>query len=131
MDRNLMLLKENVKDFMHFLKSRYSLFHLSNLFFRDIHYGIMSFLELKGSRIGYGQAEDLSKRFIQELEQLDILKPIKNGSWMLNYPEFRKPPAKPEAPAKPATATPRQAAPGVVGQTTGATSSKPPAAGAQ
>jgi hypothetical protein len=91
----------------------------------------MSYLELKGTRIGYGQAEDLAKRFIEELEELGILKPIKNRSWMLNYPEFRKQPTKPEAPAKPAVAATRPAAATAVGQTTSAIASKPPVVGAQ
>ncbi len=131
MDRNLRLLTDNLKDFMLYLKSRYSLFHLSNVFFRDIHYGIMSYLETKRVKLGYGQAEQLAGRLIEELERSNILKPIKGGSWMLNYSEFRKPPAKPEAPPKPAAAAPRPAATAGVSQTVSAASGKPPVAGPQ
>lgn len=124
MDRNLKLLMDNLKDFMLYLKSRYSLFHLSNVFFRDLHYGIMSYLETKRIKLGYGQAEQLAKRLIQELERSSVLKPIKSGSWMLNYSEFRKPPAKPEAPAKPAAVA-------GASQSAGAASGKLPVAGPQ
>jgi hypothetical protein len=129
MDRNVRLLNENVKDFLFFLRSKYSLFHLSNVFFRDIHYGIISYLEGKGTKLGYGDAEQLAKRFIGGLEQSSILKPIKNGSWMLNYPEFRKPPVKPAASPKPAAATSRPTATGAVSQTAGSTSSDSRATG--
>jgi hypothetical protein len=106
MDGNIKILTDNISDFMNHLKSRYSLFHLSNLFFRDIHYGIKSYLETRRVKVAYGEAERLAVLLIRELEKSSVLKPIKNGSWMLNYPEFRKPPVKPAAPAKPAAAGP-------------------------
>jgi hypothetical protein len=129
MNQNLRLPKDNLKDFMLHLKSRYSLFHLSNVFFRDIHYGIMSYLEAKGVKLGYGQAEQLASQFVLELEKSNVLKAIKTGSWMLNYPEFRKLPAEPAASAKPAPVTPRPAAMGAETQSASLTSSKPPVSG--
>ncbi len=89
------------KEFLDFLKSRYSLFHLSNIFFRDVHYGVMAFLEMNGLPRAYIPAEELAREVIAAYEQEGLLTRIDERSWMLNYPPFRKPPTKPPAaPAK-------------------------------
>jgi hypothetical protein len=89
--------------FLDFLKSRTHLYHQSNVFFRDFHYGIMAYGESGGKRIRCDNAEDLAKQIISVLEHSDILRPIKPGSWMLNYPAFRKPSTKSEAATKPSS----------------------------
>ncbi len=104
----------NKEDFIHHLKSRFELYHLSNVFFRDIQYGIMSFAEGKGVKVTYGQAEEAATTLIRDLEASRTLKLIKAGSWMLNYPAFRKPSTKPSAApaaAKVGAAVPVAAAP--------------------
>ncbi len=100
MKNEITIITRNKEEFVRHLKSKFLLFHLSNIFFRDIHYGIISFAESKGKRISYGHAEELAYGIIRNLEESAILKPIKPGSWMLNYPQFRKPLAKPEPAAK-------------------------------
>lgn len=87
---------------LRFLKSRTHAYHLSNLFFRDFHYAILSFAKSKGQKLSYGDAENLAVLFIGSLEKTGVLKPVKPGSWMLNYPEFKKVSEKPAAPTKPA-----------------------------
>ena len=44
------LFTEQQKEFLEFLKTRYNLFHASNVFFRDLHYGVMTFLELHNEK---------------------------------------------------------------------------------
>jgi hypothetical protein len=105
---------ERRKEVLAFLKSRFPLYHRSNVFFRDIQYGIQLFLERQGIRARYPESETIAHEFISELEREGILVGIDTQSWALNYPEFRTPvtkappaPAKPPAPAPPA---PRPAA---------------------
>jgi hypothetical protein len=95
---------EDEEELLRYLKSRTHAYHLSNLFFRDFHYAILSFAESKGQKVSYGEAEELAGLFIASLENNGILKPVKPGSWMLNYPEFKKVSEKPAAAAKPAVA---------------------------
>lgn len=102
MPKSLTILIENQEELLRYLKGRTHAYHLSNLFFRDFHYAILAFAESKGRKISYGDAEDLAGLFITSLERSGILKPVKPGSWMLNYPEFKKVSEKPAAPAKPA-----------------------------
>lgn len=87
-------------DFLRFLKSKFHLYHGSNVFFRDFQYGIMAYAEEKHSHISYAGAEDLAGDVVTQLTAAGILKAIKPGSWMLNYDSFRRPPSKPEAAPK-------------------------------
>lgn len=95
---------QDKNDFLRFLKSRFHLYHFSNVFFRDFQYGLMAYAEGKGVRLTYGKAEQLATEIIRLLTEAGILKPIKPGSWMLVYDEFRKPSTKPEQTSKPAAA---------------------------
>jgi len=96
------VLTENQKDFLNFMKTKYSLFHLSNVFFRDLHYGVMAYLNLKGLRYGYSEAETLTHQLIKSWQEQEILTKIDTRAFMLNYPDFKKPLVKPATPAKPA-----------------------------
>ena len=107
---HLKLFTDKQADFLKFLKVKYHLYHLSNVFFRDLHYGVMAFLELNKIKFKYLEAEDLTKKVIDELEETNILKKVDKLTWVLHYPEFKKPTVKPAAPAKPAV---KPAAPAV------------------
>lgn len=109
----LEFLRESKKDFLQFLKGKYSLYHLSNVFFRDLHYGVSSYLSWKRSAPRYTEAEELTRRLVAEWVAEGLLREVGNQAFVLNYPEFKKPPVKPAAPAKPAAkpaATPAAAA---------------------
>ncbi len=94
------LFVEKQKEFLTFLKTRYSLFHQSNLFFRDLHYGVMAFLEMNGQPNAYTPSEELTHRIVTAYEQAGIFLRIDDRSWMLNYLPFKKAPSKLPAPAK-------------------------------
>ncbi|MBM4160034.1 MAG: hypothetical protein FJ217_02940 [Ignavibacteria bacterium] len=122
MSEKLKILTDNTREVLRFLKSKYHFIHLSNVFFRDLQYGVTAYFESKGTKLGYADAEELAAQYVAALERVNILKRITQGSWMLVYPEFRKTPVKPAAPAKPAAAAsprpstgaaPRQNAAGV------------------
>src|SRR5437867_10704055 len=102
----------NETEVLKFLKSQYPMYHLSNFFFRDIQYGIQTMLDRKNMPVGYADAEKIARAFVSQLEKKKILNPIDQQSWVVNYPEFRKPSAKPAGPAKPA-AKPAAPAPAV------------------
>ena len=86
---------ERKRDVLAFLKTRFPLYDKSNIFFRDIQYGIRLFLERKGIRAGYPEAEQIAREFALLLEREGVFVPIDRQSWALHYPEFRTPPVKP------------------------------------
>ncbi|GJQ20608.1 MAG: hypothetical protein HBSIN02_09630 [Bacteroidia bacterium] len=103
------LLRESKKELLNFLKARYSLYHLSNVFFRDIQYGVSAFLEWKSRKPRYSEAEALAQRLVADWVAEGILEMISTQAFVLKYPEFKKPSTKPAVPAKPAPAASQSA----------------------
>jgi len=85
------LILTNQSEFLKFLKSKFPLIHTSNIFFRDFHYGVMSFLTDHGMKFTYTEAEGVAKEIGADLEKNGIFKKIDHQSWKLNYPEFTLP----------------------------------------
>ena len=81
----------NQIEFLQFLKKKFALIHRSNLFFRDFHYGLLSYLEVHGKKVGYSTAEAIARQVGEGFEQNGIFKKIDHQSWLLNYPEFALP----------------------------------------
>ncbi len=105
MDQREYILNHDI-EVLHFLHSRYPLYHLSNVFFRDVQYGLRALLEEKGMKAGYARAEELAREYIAHLEKKKILKPLDGQSWVLDYEEFKLPMKKPAPPARPSGSTP-------------------------
>jgi hypothetical protein len=93
---------DNEKETLEFLKSRYPLFHLSNVFFRDLQFGIQSMLAGRGTKVNARVAERVARAFTEKLERAGVLIPVDAQTWVLHYPAFRTPSSKPAATAKPA-----------------------------
>jgi hypothetical protein len=102
----LHLITAHDREFLQFMKARYHLYHASNVFFRDIHYGVMSFLEMRNQNAGYTATEAITRDVIAHLEQTGILRPIDDRTWMVVHEEFRPTPKKAAPPSKPAPAAP-------------------------
>ena len=97
---------------LRFLKSKFPIYHRSNIFFRDIQYGVQLFLLRGGARVSYPAAESIARALVAALEKEGVLVPIDRQSWAVNYPEFRTPQTKPAAAApKSAAAGPKPASP--------------------
>ncbi len=84
----------NQSEFFKYLKSKFPLYHLSNVFFRDLHYGVMNFLQGRNVKIKYFEAEEITKGVIDHLEKQNILKKVDKQTWVLNYPEYLLPKVK-------------------------------------
>ena len=85
------LLIESQSDFLAFLKSKFSVFHNSNLFFRDLHYGVISYFEQRRQRVAYPDAEQIARAVAVVFEKSGVLKKIDHQTWSVNYPEFALP----------------------------------------
>lgn len=84
----LELLKTENEKLLRFLKAKFPMFHNSNFFYRDLQYGIRSFMEKKEIKVTYNQAGVLANAFSNDLVDKGIFIKINNQSWKLNYPEF-------------------------------------------
>jgi hypothetical protein len=82
------VLKNEYIIFLNYLKARFPAFHNSNLFFRDFHYAVKNFLEIKNMKVTYAKSEQLSKEFSEFLERKGILIKVTELGWKLNFPDF-------------------------------------------
>lgn len=87
-DSIMKLLKEQQNNVLLYLKSRYPLFHKSNVFYRDIQYGIKYYLENKEIKLTYSESEYIANEFIKYLITQNILKKISDNIYLLNYRDF-------------------------------------------
>jgi hypothetical protein len=92
----------NQKEVLGFLKSQYPMYHLSNVFFRDVQYGILKMFEKRGEKVSYPAAEKIANEFVGKMEKEKVFNKIDQQSWVLNFPEYKKPVVVPAASAKPA-----------------------------
>lgn len=90
----------NEQDVLSYLKGRFPVFHLSNIFFRDIQYGIQSYLKAQHQRVSYTAAEAIARQFVAQLEKKKTLRPVDRQTWMVDHVAFKKPMEKPAVAAK-------------------------------
>ena len=90
---------KNHKKVLQYLKSRFPIYHQSNVFFRDVQYGIQAMFREKGSNVRSGVAEKLAREFVMEAVREEIFTPMDGQTWRVNYPEFKTPQVK-KAPAR-------------------------------
>ncbi|MEK6572139.1 MAG: hypothetical protein AABZ61_12260, partial [Bacteroidota bacterium] len=65
-----------------------------NIFFRDLHYGVMNYLRAYKKKLRYYDGEEVTKSVIAEFEKIGILKKMDEQTWLLIYPEFQLPRVK-------------------------------------
>ncbi|CUT00141.1 hypothetical protein JGI23_00794 [Candidatus Chrysopegis kryptomonas] len=91
--KEVKILQDNWEEFLNFMKQRYPLYHLSNVFVRDIEYAIIDYFLNKGRKISFSEAEYLAQKFSEFMVEKGIFKTVKNEYnrvWTLNYPAFKK-----------------------------------------
>lgn len=81
-------LKQNDSILLNFLKAKFPMFHNSNFFFRDLQYGIRSFLEKKEIIVNYQIAEKLAVDMANYFEEQGIFVKVNSQGWKVSYPEF-------------------------------------------
>ena len=84
----LQLLKSNDEELLNYLKAKFPVFHNSNFFFRDFHYGIRSFLEKKEIKASYQMAEKLAEEMAKYYEDKNLFVRMNHQAWKVNKTEF-------------------------------------------
>ena len=88
LSKHLELLKLKEESFLAYLKAKFPLFHNSNFFYRDLQYGIRSFMEKKDITISYAEADRLAKKVAEYFEEKSIFIRVNKTGWKVNYPAF-------------------------------------------
>lgn len=82
-----------------FLREKYPIFFNSNIFLRDIQYGIRTYFERKDIAVSYPVAEELALKFTSSMESQEILKRLDTNTWLVKF-KFNDPEVKSEEPAE-------------------------------
>ena len=112
------------EEFLLHLREEFTVIHNSNFFFRDLQYGVMSFLRSRGKKAGFDEADRIARETAGRFVADGIFTKVDDRSWRVNYPRFALPRVEKAPAAKAAAAPPTTAA------AASAPSSAPPAAAA-
>lgn len=77
-------LVHNQNQFLMFLKTKFPLFHNSNIFLRDIQFGIKNYFANKRIILSYSDSEKLALLFAEKLTAEEIFKKVSDNCWKLN-----------------------------------------------
>jgi len=83
-----LLLSDQVK-LLSFLRTKYKLYHLSNVFLPDLQYGVWEYLKKEGISLTSEQSEEAARFAIAFLQKEDVLRRLDGRTWMLNFPLFK------------------------------------------
>ena len=83
------VIKQNKMEFLQFFRSKFPIFHLSNVFYLDIKYALKYYLRSNHFSVSDEELESLTETLINEMTKDGIFKRVSNNTWALNYPEFR------------------------------------------
>ncbi len=80
---------EHKMDFFIYLHSKFTIFHHSNVFYRDIRYALKSYMLSNGFKLSEMELDAAVDTFIVEMAESGILKMVSTGTWTVQYPEFQ------------------------------------------
>jgi len=78
-------LQNNETIFLKFMQERYSIYTHSNIFLRDLQFGIKEFFERKDIKVKYPDAENLAFNFAAYLEQKNYLHRLDEQTWTVLF----------------------------------------------
>jgi hypothetical protein len=85
--------EENI--FRYMLDNGYPVYHLSNLFYRDVQYAIRDyFRDHHGKDIGWRISDRMARELVEDLERRGVLRPQATNTWVLFDERYRLPPQK-------------------------------------
>ena len=83
-DKEAEFLRKNEELFFNFLREKYPVFNNSNVFLRDIQYGVKSFFEKRDIKLNYKQVEFITDSIIKLYEGKNILSRLTINTWKVN-----------------------------------------------
>ncbi len=89
MNRQLDYAINNQTEVMNFLKTNYPLYNASNLFLRDVQFGLIEYFRRKHMTLRNRDAEAVARGFIDHLKKGRLVSQIDQQTWTLHYPEFK------------------------------------------
>ena len=90
------LVQRDKLEFLQYFRSKFPIFHLSNIFYLDIKYALKYYLMSNHLKVSDEELETLSETLISQMVSDGIFRQVSRSTWTLNYPDFQtKAPGKP------------------------------------
>lgn len=81
-------IKTDEEIFIGYIRSRFPFFHKANFFFRDLEYGLKSYLEKRDIKVSSTDNLELTNKVASHFEEKGYLKSVNEGVWKVNMPQF-------------------------------------------
>jgi len=78
-------LEENISLFWNYMKEKYPVYKNSNIFFRDIQFGIKDFFSKRDQILDNAETEDLAYKTTGLLENKGVLSKLNDNTWKVNF----------------------------------------------
>ena len=83
------LLEKNYSLFLRYHKTKFPMFHNSNVFFKDLIYSVKYFVETQGEKVNFDEAAMIAKHITQILENKEVFVKVAKNTYRLNYEKFK------------------------------------------
>lgn len=84
---NISYAENNLMVFWSFMKEKYPVYRNSNVFFRDIQFGLKDFFAKTDRVLDYSESEKVAQFIVKTLEQKGILKQLNSNTWKVDILE--------------------------------------------
>ena len=91
MTQHVQIITNSPIEFLNYLRAKFPVFHMSNVFFRDLVYGVTEYLGKRNVKIGFTQAEAITHEVIANFEKRNMFRRVNPQGWVVMYPEFTTP----------------------------------------
>lgn len=84
-ENNFSYLESNLNVFWSFMIEKYPVYKNSNVFLRDIQFGIKDFFSKRDQVLDYAETEKLAYKTIEVLENKGVLQKLSSNTWKVNF----------------------------------------------
>lgn len=91
MTAHVQIITNSPIEFLNYLRTKFPVYHMSNVFFRDLMYGVTFYLAKRNVKVGFSQAEAITHEVIANFEKRNMLRRVNAQGWVVTYPEFTTP----------------------------------------
>lgn len=85
--KELDFIRENSNLFLDYLRERYPVHSNSNIFLRDIQYGVKNFFEKRDIKLKQKEIDLVSHEIITVFESTGLFYKLSHNTWRVNFPD--------------------------------------------
>ncbi len=91
MTAHVQIITNSPIEFLNYLRTKFPVYHMSNVFYRDLMYGVTQYLAKRNVVVGFTAAEAITHEVIANFEKRNMFRRVNTQGWVVTYPEFTTP----------------------------------------